>query len=317
MAGSPPGGRAVPAADEAVETPAASLRRTRTGIAFGLAAAVIWGGFLSVSGHGIAVGLQGTDLAFVRCASAGVILAPWLLLHSPLTLAGLGWPRGLTLTLLVGPLFIIVGASGYRFAPVAHGAVIQPGMLTLAGTALAALILGERPRPRNLVGIAILIGGLATIAGPGLVSASLQAWRGDLMFAAAGTMFAGFTVLLRRWRLDALAATAVVSVVSAALYTPVYLLSVGMGRLTSAPAAILLEQVLVQGILSGILALFAFGRAVTLLGAGPAALFPALTPVVAVLIGIALVGEVPTWSQGAGLLLATVGLVTALGRRTA
>lgn len=296
--------------------PSPAPRQRRVGILFGLTAAVIWGGFLTVSGHGIAVGLSATDLAFIRYTVAGVLLLPWLMLRSRRTLAQVGWRRVLALVALVGPLFIVVGASGYRFAPVAHGAVIQPGMLTVAGILLAAVCLGERPRANHLLGLAILLAGLAMIAGPGLVSGTSQAWIGDLLFATAGTMFAAFTVLVRRWRIEALAATASVSVVSAILYAPPYLLVVGTGRLASVPTAILVEQVVVQGILSGILALFAFGRAIALLGAGRASLFPALTPAVAVMIGIPLVGEVPTAGQWAGLLLATTGLVTALAKRS-
>ena len=43
---------------------------------------------------------------------------------------------------------------------------------------------------------------LAALAGPGLFSGQSEAWKGDIPFATAGTMVAGFTILVRRWRIS-------------------------------------------------------------------------------------------------------------------
>lgn len=141
---------------------------------------------------------------------------------------------------------------------------------------------------------------------------SSTAWIGDLLFAAAGTMWALFTVLQRRWTIAPLSATAVVSVLSAGVYVPAYLAANGLAVFASASPAMLVEQVLVQGVLSGVIALFAFSRAVQNLGAGRAALFPALAPGVAMLIGIPLTGEIPTAMQITGLIVLSAGLLIAV-----
>ncbi|RAU48538.1 MULTISPECIES: DMT family transporter [unclassified Pseudomonas] len=292
--------------------PAKLTRHSRVGLLFGVLAAVIWGGFLTVSRHGIGEGLRGSDMAFLRYGTAGLLLLPVLLRRSPLTLCGIGWCRSLVLTLLAGPLFVLIGASGYLYAPLAHGAVIQLGVLTLASIALSACFLGERLRASRLVGLVVLVAGLATIAGPAIFSGGSLAWIGDLMFATAGAMFATFTVLIRRWKIAPLDATVVVSVLSAVTYSPSYLLLEGTARIASASPSILVEQVFVQGVLSGIIALFAFAQAVQRLGAGRAALFPALAPAVAILLGIPLIGELPTAGQWLGLGIASTGLLIAL-----
>lgn len=291
---------------------APSRRNTHYGIVFGTIAAVIWGAFLAVSRHGMGAGLHASDLAFIRYAVAGAVLLPWVLTHSPRTLAGIGWRRGIVLSLLAGPLFVLIGASGYLFAPLAHGAVIQLGVLTLMSICLAALLLGERLRTSRFIGLGVIIAGLVTIAGPALLDGQSQAWIGDLLFAAAGSMFAVFTILVRRWKLQAFATTAVVSVLSGVIYSPLYLALTGTQRLSAAPIALLVEQGVVQGLLSGIVALFTFARAVHYLGAGRAALFPALAPAVAILLGIPLVGELPSLGQWCGLLICTFGLLIAL-----
>ncbi|MEM5299721.1 DMT family transporter [Burkholderia sp. JPY481] len=296
----------------------ATQRQPRTGwhgILFGLLATVIWGGFLVVSRYGIGAGLQATDLAFLRYLTAGLVLLPWLLKHSPRRLAGVGWGKGICLAALAGPLFLIVGANGYHFAPLAHAAVIQLGMLTLVSILLAAVFLGERPGLIRLVGLGIVIAGLVVTAGPGLLHGSSMAWIGDLLFALAGSMWALFSVLQRRWGVAPLAATAVVSVLSAAIYAPIYLVSNGWKIFTMVSPSMLLLQIVAQGILSGVVALFAFSRAVQDLGPSRAALFPALSPGVAILLGIPVTGELPSLIQIIGLIILTSGLVVAVSAR--
>jgi drug/metabolite transporter (DMT)-like permease len=285
------------------------------GIVYGLITAAIWGAFIAVSRQGIHAGLHASDLAFLRYAGAGALLLPWILRHNPRTLAGVCWARGLTLTLLAGPLFVLVGASGYLFAPLAHGAVIQLGTLTLASVLLATLVLREPLGTQKAIGLLVLIAGLATIAGPALFEGNATAWKGDLLFACAGTMYAIFSMLIRHWKVNAWAATAIVSVVSGLIYSPLWLIFVGAQRLGHVPVWLLIEQVAVQAVLSGIVALFCFSRVIHLLGAGRAALFPALSPAAAILIGIPLTGDIPNLLQGVGLLVVSCGLLIVVLRR--
>lgn len=295
-----------------IAEPRNAVSRTRRGWVYGSAAALIWGGYLAVSRQGIAAGLHAADLAFLRYATAGLLLLPWLVGRSPHRLAGIGWTKRIVLALLAGPLFVLAGASGYHFAPLAHGAVIQLGMLTLMGIVLAAVLVGERPGKGRLVGLAVLILGLVVTAGPSLIQGTSTAWIGDLLFALAGSMWALFSVLQRRWSVSPIAATAVVSVLSAVVYSPLYLLREGIASLVDVGPAMIAEQILVQGVLSGVIALFAFSEAVQELGPGRAALFPALAPAVAILLGIPVTGEFPTMPQIVGLIVLTTGLVIAV-----
>jgi drug/metabolite transporter (DMT)-like permease len=112
-----------------------------------------------------------------------------------------------------------------------------------------------------------------------------------------------------------LTATAVVSVLSDAIYVPVYLVHAGLHALVSVSPVVIVVQVIAQGVLSGVVALFAFARAVQDLGPGRAALFPALSPGVAILLGIPATGDWPSAVQLAGLGLLTSGLVIAVKAR--
>lgn len=270
---------------------------------------MIWGGYLVTSRRGITAGLSPADMALLRYLIAGLLFLPFLLRHSPATLAGVGWGRGLVLACLAGPPFVLVGASGFHYAPLAHAAVIQLGSVVLFSALLASVFLGERPGPSGLVSLMLVVLGLIVTAGSGLASVGQQAWIGDLLFASAGTMWALFTVLQRRWGLSPVPVATAVCTLSAAVYAPLYFLVADDGRLWRASAATLLEQGIVQGVLSGAVAMLAFAIAVRDVGAARAALFPALAPGVAMLLGAFLTGDRITLAQLLGLALLTTGLL--------
>jgi drug/metabolite transporter (DMT)-like permease len=115
------------------------------GFAWGLAAAVIWGGYLAFARAGIAGGLVPLDFALLRYGSAALLplLLPLLPRLSWRDLGGIGWRRGAVLAAFAGPAFILLGTGGYRYAPLAHGAVLQPAVVTIATMLLAVLVLKE------------------------------------------------------------------------------------------------------------------------------------------------------------------------------
>jgi drug/metabolite transporter (DMT)-like permease len=153
---------------------------------------------------------------------------------------------------------------------------------------------------------------LAFLAGPGLLSATSMTPIGDAMFFSAGMMWAGFSILTKRWSISPLAATAVVSVFSALIYVPIHIVVFGWHQLLSSSAAMLVIQVLVQGVLSGVVAVIAFAKAIELIGPAKAAIFPAFVPAAALIIGIPMTGEVPTVLQTGGLCLVIAGLLFAI-----
>ena len=140
-----------------------------------------------------------------------------------------------------------------------------------------------------------------------------RAWVGDLLFFTSSLLWAGFTLLLRHWRLSALRATAVVAVLSMILATPIYLLWLGTEHLMALPFSVLAFQGLVQGGLQGVITMVAYSQAVVLLGVSRAVLFPAIVPAVSVVVGIPIVGEIPSILQIAGLGLVTLGLLITIG----
>jgi drug/metabolite transporter (DMT)-like permease len=225
----------------------------------------------------------------------------------------IGWRRGLALTLCGGPLFIACATGGYLFAQLPHGAVIQPGSAVIAGLVLSHFASGQGTSRTTWFGAILIIVGLvaANLGGNSRVFAN--AWIGDLLFVTAGVLWACFTVLLKRWQIDPVTGTCVVSVLALLVTAPLYGAFEGFARLGTIATSQLVLQFTMQGLLAGFLAVVAFVKAVQLLGSARASLLPALVPVCAMLIGVPITGERPALLQLCGLAIVTLGLLLALG----
>jgi drug/metabolite transporter (DMT)-like permease len=276
------------------------------GIACGAGAALAWAFGFVAARHGIAVGLSPADLVLHRFVWAGVALLPMVWRHGVADLNGIGWPRGIALTIFAGPLQAILTYAGFLLVPLGHGGLIQPACAALGGLALAALVLKEKLPPQRALGALVIVAGLALIAFEALTTIGSHGLLGDVAFMAAGLFFAIFGTLLRLWRIDPLRGAATVSVLSLAL-VPLYCIVVGFKSLIAAGIAENLLQALAQGVFAGPLAIYLFGRSVVLLGAARAAVFPSLVPAFTLLIGFVALGEVPSVVQLAGLVIVVVG----------
>lgn len=284
-----------------------------TGILLGLFAVIAWGAYSVAARHGLDGGLSAWDLTALRFITAGVVMLPFLLRLGFRDLGGLGWGRGIALTVGAGPLFAWLYAEGLRNTPFAHGPVIAPSTITLASLVLSAMLLGEKVSWLRWLGVAVVIAGLVFVAdsradGKGFGWPS--GWDGMLL--VAGILWAVFTVNLRRWKVDAVRATAVVAVLGLIVTLPLYLATGGLQTVIAHPRGAALQAVF-QGLVSAVLATLAYSAAVTRLGASRAGIFPSLVPAFAVVMAIPALGIVPTGLQVTGIVLATVGLILAIG----
>lgn len=264
---------------------------------------------------GILAGLSADDMIFARFLVAGTVMLPFVVHWGIGDLAGIGWKRGAVLLLTGGPLFAMLQTGGYAFAPLAHGAVIAPSTVTIVSTIGAGLILRERLTRTHILGAGIVLAGIIIISWQGFVESKPgeNTWIGDVLFALSSILWAGFTLLLRYWRLDAIRATAVVATLSMIVALPVYVAWRGTDHIANLPMGALAVQGLMQGLVQGVITLMAYTRSIAILGVSRAVLFPAIVPAISILIGIPLIGEIPSWLQLVGLGLVSAGLLIAVG----
>ncbi len=281
------------------------------GVLVGLVAASIGALYTVFARWGVLHGLKALDMTVLRFGVAGVLLLPVLLLAMRRDAAAVigRWRVWLVVSLLAGPLFGVLMFSALQWAPPSHAAVFPFTAMSVMGTLMAVWFLGDTLTPRKALGIAVVVVGLVVLSGLDLASLTTRALLGDALFIAAGTLWAGFGIVMRKHRLDPLLATAVISVVALLTYVPLYAATIGFERLLAAAPQVLAVQVLVQGVIAGAGTLYTYSRMVALLGPSRAAVFPALAPGLAALFAWPLLGHQPVGHELVGMALAIAGLV--------
>ena len=114
------------------------------GVACGAGAALFWAAGFVAARHGIDVGFAPLDLTFHRCFWSGLALLPLALRDGIGDLNGIGWGRGIALTILGGPGLAIISYTGFPLVPLGHAGVIQPSCAALIGLLLAVIVLKEK-----------------------------------------------------------------------------------------------------------------------------------------------------------------------------
>lgn len=283
------------------------------GFACGALAALIWGVQAVVSRQSVADGLTAADVSILRYLAASLVLLPFALRRlKPFPVGRLGWKRALILTALIGPSYSAILVGGAHFAPALHSSVISPGLIPVCTALFAWWVLGERPIPARLAGLGVIVLGVAlfSLEALGNTPARAGAWIGDLLFVSIAVLWSVFGLLARRWGADAVEVTMATCLLSVPLLPLMALaMPVNLGHIAWGPIAL---QALYQGVIVGAAALFLYTQAVAILGAGRAALFLPLVPVVTALSSAALLGERASATEIAGMALAITGMVIAL-----
>jgi drug/metabolite transporter (DMT)-like permease len=282
------------------------------GVLCGISAALGWAAGFVAAKHGVGIGFSPADLALHRFLWSGLLLMPLVLRDGITDLGGIGWGRGLVMSVLSGPPQAIIAYTGFMLVPLGHGTTIQPACAALFGLMLATLILGERLTGQRILGGVTIIAGLMVFGAESLATIGGHGVGGDLLFATAGLFWAIFGTLLRYYRMSGMRAVAVVGVLSVVVYAPLYAVFIGFDNMLRLSLAENLVQVVVQGILAGVLPIYLFARAVILIGAGRAATFPALVPGFSMIIGYLALGVIPSIPQVVGLVIVVIGFRFAL-----
>jgi drug/metabolite transporter (DMT)-like permease len=256
------------------------------GVLCGAGAALCWAlGFVAAR-QGVTTGLSPFVIALHRFVWPGLALVPAVAAHEFRDLRVIGGRRAIALALTGGLPLALFSYFGYVLVPLGHGAL-------------------KEPLPsRRIVGAVTILAGLGVIGAEALTTMGASGILGDLLFVAAGACFAIFGVLLRLWLVPPMRAVAITSVLSLA-GLPMLLFC--FDNMVAAGFYENLLQAAVQGVLAGAGAIYLFTRAVELLGASRAVLFPSLVPPFTLLIGYIALGEAPSVSQLIGLVIVVFG----------
>jgi drug/metabolite transporter (DMT)-like permease len=305
------------------------------GVAAAIVTVVIWTSFIVIARASAGRTLTPFDIALARILGAGSVLLPWgwWLVRAarrggPPTASFFGLsPLPLRVTaaagLFGGLLYALLVYAGFFHAPAAHASVLMPGSLPLWTALLAALILRDRITPARAIGLACIVAGDLLVGGASLLRAfdGGEVWKGDLLFMSAAFCWAVYSVLARKFRLDAVKATIAITVFAFMTYVPVYALLVLSGAVTShlasAPWREIAFQTLFQGVGSVVISGIAFTQMIRHFGPVRSTMITALVPGLSALGAVLLLGEPLHWNLLAGLVLVTTGILFGVCRAMA
>lgn len=290
------------------ENPQANLY---AGVLFALGAVSIWSAWMAITRLGVKTSLTALDITMLRFLVAGLLLLP-VVVKKGLAFDRLGGFGLLVLISGAGAPYALVAASGLVYAPAAHAGTLIPGAMPLFVAVILALLLKERFSVQKKLGYGLIFSGLLSVVGYSALIAEDGYLLGHLLFVLAAFMWACYTYVLRRSGLEPLHATAILALGSLLMLAPFYLWYSGLA-FTKAPIEELVAHALFQGVLSTMVALYFYAKAVSILGTARGASFAALVPGFAALFAIPILGEWPSLIDWLGIAAVTLGVYLAGG----
>jgi len=264
---------------------------------------VMWACFSLVSRYGGKSILTSSDMFALRSITASLVLLPFAGSLPP----GAWRDRRLwVLTVLCSLLYCPLAYNGFRYAPAAHGAILLSGLQPFLISTIVWLIAGTRPSRMRSIGLILIAVGISCAAMPYFTDWSADSAFGDLLILLSSISWAFYAVYATRWGYSAWTLTRAVAFGTAITYLPIYALFLPK-QLAAAPLSMIAIQCFFQGIVATILAMLAYLKAISLLGAERAAAFLALVPIVTGLVAVPLLGETLTIWLLSGLIFVSLG----------
>lgn len=142
-------------------------------------------------------------------------------------------------------------------------------------------------------------------------------WVGDVLFVCASSTWAVYSVLARKYKVDAVQATIAIIVFASMIYLPIYgglvylnwLPSLIQSHLADAPLREIVLQMVMQGMGSVVISGISFTMMLKYFGPVRSTMLTALVPSLASLGAVFFLGEPLYWNLIVGLVLALAGVV--------
>lgn len=250
------------------------------------------------------------DVTALRFGAGAVLLAPVLLKQR---LPAAAWLEGLFYAVLWGAPFVLLVATGLKLTTAAQASSIVPALMPVLAGLLGWYVTKQRPAASTIWSyLAIFCGLIALVVSRPATDGAIDPLGYGALVLAAMT-WAVYSVRFRASRLSALQSAALICFWSAVIFIPVYV-GANLSRLSQASSQEIAFQLVYQGVLMSGVALFAYNRAIAVLGAGAAAAMMALVPVLATLLAVPVLGEVPSLLGIAAITVIALGVVFAARR---
>lgn len=250
--------------------------------------------------------ISATGLTVLRFLVAGAMFVPYFLLGQGATSARrLGVWRILILSFFAGFPYLLIINTGISMTSAGYVAAVGPGSIVLFSFLLPFVLLRDKPDAiawfstlAIAIGISLFVYNASRVAAISLL--------GTALFVLQGFMFSMYGVLIKRWELNAVLGTAVISVTSCA--PALYLLFTADMGFARASTSELISQAIVQGVLAGAAAIFLYSYIVQKIGPQRTSLFMPSVPIITTIAGYYFLRETLTIVQVFGVMSMVIGM---------
>lgn len=286
------------------------VKETALAVAAVLFSVAVWSNFLVTTGGASGAGLGVIELGALRAVVCGTVLAP-IVWRTGLYPKGMALWRFLVMVIGAGLSFMFLIPAGFAFAPPADSGVFAPGALPLWVAGLSWLFLDERIGPLRAFGFLLIAGGVFAVGGyDALVNGREGAWRGYLCFSGGSFLFACYAIAQRGSGLNALQATALISV----WCLPIAGVAVAIwGVDFGAVGWPVLAWTALAQFGSGVVAVITYTYAIIRLGPSRGTAFIALTPACVAVASDIFLGQPATPLVWLGVAIVSAGVLIASG----
>ena len=249
-------------------------------------------------------------LAFCRVIVPAILLFP-VVWRRGIIPRNASIPAVIMMALGWGLPYPLITGFGLQTVPASLFAPLTPGLAPILIALLSVAFLGEHLRGEIIAGLVLIGMSLALVIGNWVLEADHEALRGAVWLIAGSFAFAVYNVNFQRSGLSPVEATAYVALWSLPLVLPFYWLR--PEALSGFSAGEWAFHLIVQGLLSGLVAGIAYALAIRHLGTVRGSMVNALMPVISALAGIWILGERLGAAGWAAIVLASLGVAAANG----
>lgn len=279
-----------------------TARRRQFGVAAILSVVMIWSGWIIVSSWGVHQSLTPWDITFLRFSTAALVTSPMLYMKRKQLSTIFNCKVGLC-ALGCGFPYTIASFFGLSSSPASNAGVIVNGSLPIIVAAMSYVWIKQGISRHKFLGIALIALANALI----LVDGGGANLSGSLLLFCAALFLAGYSVSMRVWNISVDVMMVAVPWINALLFLPIWLFA-PTGIHVASNGEILL-QVLYQGVLVSVVALFLMTHSIHVLGSVTASTFMGLVPVVAALLAFAILHEPLSALTWVGVCACSAGIV--------
>lgn len=280
-------------------------KKALIGMAAALAVTLIWSIWLVVSRAAALSPLTPFDLAAIRYGVSGIVALPIVLAYQPWR--GMALLRIITITLLLGPLYVLLAFGGFHFAPAAHGGIFMNGALPLITLAIAWLWLRQKPTGRQITASLIILTGVAMTVGDTTFDFA-ETWRGDALFVLAAVSFCFYVTLARLWEVTVPQVLMCSAVLNGIIYVPIwyFLLPSGFAEVSQSQFWL---QFLFQGFAPNLFGLLMVAIAARNIGPSSTAAVMSGVPALVAFMSMIFLAEPVGPASWAGIIVLTAGIL--------